>query len=380
MVGAVLDNVRLNLRLADGRQVKGESLGWSREFNIGMFKITEPGEWPFVKLSDQVQAGDVCLSLGHSFDSVGELKNDRPETRHSVVGRVAKGSWFTTPHHARLTPHPVFNLDGELIGLARGDQSSSTAGEFTLHVSASVIRQHWDALVAGTDLDRKRLLEPTKPLENQEPLPEKMSSETLSKIKAACVQIGVIGEKPTFSGVVVPDGFIVTCAHHHRLPGTEFNVVLADGKSVIASLVNTNWLTDVSVLKVKSKEELPCVHFGYSGSLSPGDTVVTIGYPHRNEQKAIVLETKCAKFRTANNFREMVREELYSAGEDEEVAKGLSGVSGGGVFDTAGNLIGIHKGLVSAGAGLTALYRADRVGSHELGGHGKVLQGRRNGR
>ena len=78
---------------------------------------------------------------------------------------------------------------------------------------------------------------------------------------------------------------------------------------------------------------------------------MTIGYPHRNEQKAIVLETKLAKFRNAINFREMVGDQSYSAGEDEEIAKGLSGVSGGGVFDSAGNLIGIYKGQVSAGAG-----------------------------
>lgn len=352
MVGAVLDNVRLNLRLTDGRQVTGEALGWSHEFNIGMFQITERGEWPFVELSEQIQAGDVCLSLGYSLESAQELQNDRPETRLGVVGRVAKDSWFTTPHHTRLTPHPVFNLDGELTGLARGDHSSSDAGEFTMYLSASAIRQHWDELVAGLDVDRKRLLEQTKPLDKLEPLPERMSSETLDRIKAASVQIGEIDEKPTFSGVIVHDGFIVTCAHHHRLPSTKFNVVLADGRSIVATLVNTNWLTDISVLKVTGKEGLPFVDFGYSGRLSPGDTVVTIGYPHRNEQKAIVLETRLAKFRTAINFREMVRDELYSAAENEEIAKGLSGVSGGGVFDSAGNLIGIHKGLVSAGAGL----------------------------
>ena len=352
MVGAVLDNVRLNLRLTDGRQVTGEALGWSNEFNIGMFKITERGEWPFVRLSEQIQAGEVCLSLGYSVESAQELKNDRPETRLSVVGRVAKDSWFTTPHHTRFTPHPVFNLDGELIGLACGDVSSSHAGEFVMHLSASVIRQQWNELAAGLDLDRKRLLEQTKPLVKWETLPEKMSNETLDKIKAASVQIGGIGEKPSFSGVIVHDGFIVTCAQHHRLPGTKFNVVLADGRSIVATLVNTNWLADISVLKVTSEEELPFVNFGYSGRLSPEDTVVTIGYPHRNEQKAIVLETKLAKFRTAINFRERVGAELYSAGENEEIAKGLSGVSGGGVFDSAGNLIGIHKGRISAGAGL----------------------------
>lgn len=352
MVGAVLDNVRLNLRLTDGRQVTGEALGWSNEFNIGMFKITERGEWPFVTLSEQIQAGEVCLSLGCSVESARELKDDRLETRLSVVGRVGKDSWFTTPHHSRLTPHPVFNLDGELMGLARGDVSSSHAGEFVMHLSASVIRQQWNELAAGLDLDRKRLIEETKPLVEWEKLPEKMSSETLGKIMAASVQIGEIGEKPSFSGVVVHDGFIVTCAHHHRLPGTEFNVVIADGRSVVATLVNTNWLADISVLNVTSGEELPSATFGYSSRLSPGDTVLTIGYPHRNEQKAIVLETKLAKSRKAINFRESVGDQLYSAGEDEEIAKGLSGVSGGGVFDSTGNLIGIHNGLVSAGAGL----------------------------
>ncbi len=350
MIGTVLDNVRLNLRLSDGRQVIGEALGWSNEFHVGMFKITEPGEWPFVKLSEQIRAGDVCLSLGYSIESAQEFTIDRPETRLSVVGRVHKDSWFTTPHHTRLTPHPVFNLDGELIGLARGDESSSHVGDFVMHLSASVIKQQWNELANELDLDQKRLLDQTKPLVELAMLPEKMSNETLDKIKAASVQIGELGEKPSFSGVIVRYGFIVACAHHHRLPGTKFDVVLADGRSILASLVNTNWMTDVSVLKVTSKE-LPCVNFGYSGRLSPEDTVVTIGYPHRTGQKAIVLETKLAENPKAINFRERFGAEMYSVGANEEIAKGLSGMSGGGVFDSAGDLIGIHKGLVSAGAG-----------------------------
>ena len=219
-----------------------------------------------------------------------------------------------------------------------------------MHLSASVIKQQWNELANELDLDQKRLLDQTKPLVELAMLPEKMSNETLDKIKAASVQIGELGKKPSFSGVIVRDGFIVTCAHHHRLPGTKFDVVLADGRSILASLVNTNWMTDVSVLKVTSKE-LPCVNFGYSGRLSPEDTVVTIGYPHRTGQKAIVLETKLAENPKAINFRERFGAEMYSVGANEEIAKGLSGMSGGGVFDSAGDLIGIHKGLVSAGAG-----------------------------
>ena len=351
MVGAELDNVRLSLRLSDGRQVAGEALGWSKEFNIGMFKITEGGEWPFVKISEQTKAGDVCLSLGYPRGFADKPKNDRPETRLSVVGRAEKGSWFTTPDHTGFTPHPVFNLDGELIGLGN-DRRSSHVGEFVMHLSAGVIREQWKDLAAGLDLDRKRLLEQTKPPVKWAALPKEMSDETLDKIKAASVQIGEIGKKPTFSGSIVPDGFIVTCAHHHRLPGTKFDVILADGRSIVATLVHTNWLADISVLKVTSDEQLPFVDFGFSDRLPPEASVVTIGYPHRNEQQAIVLNTKLSKVPSSISYREGAGAKLYSTGEKEAIDKGLSGVSGGGVFDLAGNLIGVHQGLIDAGAGL----------------------------
>ena len=93
-----------------------------------------------------------------------------------------------------------------------------------MHVNASVIRKQMKDLAAGLDLDRRRLLEQAKPRDKLEALPKEMSRETLNRIKKATVQIGEINEKPKFSGVVVPDGFVLTCAHHHRLPGTKLHV------------------------------------------------------------------------------------------------------------------------------------------------------------
>lgn len=63
-VAAVLDNKLLELRLTDGRRVRGEALGWSSESGFGMLKITEPETWKFVKIADQVRAGEICLALG----------------------------------------------------------------------------------------------------------------------------------------------------------------------------------------------------------------------------------------------------------------------------------------------------------------------------
>ena len=221
-----------------------------------------------------------------------------------------------------------------------------------MNLSASVIQQQWNELAGGLDLDRRRLLEQTKPLVEWETLPEKMSNETLDKIKAASVQIGEIGEKPSFSGVIVPNGYVITCAHHHRLPGTKLNVLLADGRSVNAIVLNANWLVDISVLKITDEEACPCVDLGYSSRLSPGESVLTVGYPHRNDQKAIVLETRLIEPPKGSiKFRESWGNKFNTDAKDEEVAKGLSGLSGGGVFDSAGNVIGIHQSRVSAGAG-----------------------------
>ena len=62
-VHAVIDDDLLDLCLVDGRHVRGKALGWSSEFGFGMLKITDPGPWPHVKVSDSVRAGQVCVAL-----------------------------------------------------------------------------------------------------------------------------------------------------------------------------------------------------------------------------------------------------------------------------------------------------------------------------
>src|SRR5688572_21985229 len=191
-VAAVLDNRLLELRLWDGRQVAGEALGWSSELGFGVLKITEPGNWPFVKLSEEIRAGEVCVVLGYKLNHDG--KNHRPENRLALVTRVAKDAWFTSSPLSEFSAHPVFNMHGELLGLGVG--ADHTRGD-DHHNSASVIKRHWKELATGLNLDRKRLLDETKPPQTYAKLPEKMSDETLAKVKAASVQTGNVGEKPT---------------------------------------------------------------------------------------------------------------------------------------------------------------------------------------
>jgi S1-C subfamily serine protease len=338
-VGAVLDNRLLELRLSDGRQVAGEALGWSSEFGFGVLKITEPGKWPFVKLSEQIQVGEVCLALGYPLNH--DAKNHRPENRLALVTRVSKDAWFTTSHRskfsAQFSAHPVFNMHGELLGLGVG----GPVGGDAVHNSASVIKRHWNELATGRNLDRKRLLDETKPPQTYGKLPEKMSEETLAKVKAASVQIGNAGEKPFFSGVIIPDRYVITCAHHKRLPSAKLMVTLPDGRSAKATVLGTNWLTDVSVLKITDEGEWPFVDLGYSSVLKEGEPVAAIGYPISNDQKPLIVESRVIAPTKTLKKRDPWSETLYTACDDEQIARDLQGASGGGIFDNSGNVIGV---------------------------------------
>jgi hypothetical protein len=177
-------------------------------------------------------------------------------------------------------------------------------------------------------------------------MPEKMSDETLAKLKAASVQIGNVGEKPTGSGVIVPDGYVITCAHHLKLPGAKMTVTLSDGRSVQAAVLGTNWLTDVSVLKITDEGVWPFVNLGYSSVLMKGEPVVVIGYPISNDQKAMIIASRVIEPTHGLTRRDPWDKILYTACGAEQTVYDLSGASGGGIFDRSGNVIGVLLGGV----------------------------------
>ena len=57
----------LTIMLADGRIVKGKTLGANRSVDAGMAQITDKGPWPFVPVgqSGDLDLGDWCVCTGH---------------------------------------------------------------------------------------------------------------------------------------------------------------------------------------------------------------------------------------------------------------------------------------------------------------------------
>ena len=100
--------------------------------------------------------------------------------------------------------------------------------------------------------------------------------------KAVAGVTGVLSVYPDGTGsgtgiIMTTDGYIIT--NHHVVDGaTSVEVVLHDGQEYPATVVGSDRLTDLAVLKIDATGLSP-VEFGNSETLEHGDSVVVIGNP-----------------------------------------------------------------------------------------------------
>ncbi len=111
---------------------------------------------------------------------------------------------------------------------------------------------------------------------------ERRSVAIYEKAKASVVQIvssSELADTGQGAGVIIsPDGYIVT-NRHVTGSGTEFIVRLYDGTVRDATLVGSDTLSDISVLKAEATG-LDAIGFGSSDDLVTGCTVYAIGHPY----------------------------------------------------------------------------------------------------
>jgi S1-C subfamily serine protease len=107
----------------------------------------------------------------------------------------------------------------------------------------------------------------------------------LVKPAVASIIVGTVGyniflqpvpEEKAGSGVIIDDrGYIVT--NNHVVEGAEsITVTIPDGRSFDATIVSTDPLTDLAVIKIEG-DNLPTASFGDSSKLEVGEWVVAIG-------------------------------------------------------------------------------------------------------
>ncbi len=131
----------------DGSRFKASALGSNLDRDAGMARIVEGGPFPYLKLGDaaEVAVGDWCVAMGHP----GGFEGSRtPPVRLGRILRQNDKGFFVTDCTlaAGDSGGPLFNLDGEVIGI-----NSSISGSLAqnLHVAADAFQQSWERLLSG---------------------------------------------------------------------------------------------------------------------------------------------------------------------------------------------------------------------------------------
>lgn len=169
----------VKLHLSDGRTVSAKTLGWSSEWQVGVSKIVDEGVWPYVEVGSTKEAhvGQPCVVIG--YPTRGDTKYDRaPALGFGAIENLDASNWLTTTCVVGPFEHPpIFSMDGKLLGIV---VSWTNFEEVT--TAADLIKENWDDLVAGKNLDwvryppRKDSIYHDNPVDDDHPKPDAVNS------------------------------------------------------------------------------------------------------------------------------------------------------------------------------------------------------------
>ncbi|MCX8022002.1 MAG: DegQ family serine endoprotease [Syntrophorhabdaceae bacterium] len=145
------------------------------------------------------------------------------------------------------------------------------------------------------------------------------------------------------SGFIIDrDGYILT-NNHVVEKATSIKVKLSDDKEYDAKVIGRDPKTDIALIKINAKQNLPVATLGDSDKLEVGDWVIAIGNPFGLEH-TVTAGIVSAKGRVigAGPYDDFIQTD----------ASINPGNSGGPLFNLKGEVVGLNTAIVSGGQGI----------------------------
>ena len=165
-------------------------------------------------------------------------------------------------------------------------------------------------------------------------------------------------ERPLGSGVIIDEeGYIVTNEHVVNR-ATKIKVRLSDGRDFEATMISSDPISDLAVLKINSPTPLPYAKMGTSKDLLIGETVVALGNPLGLEN-SVTTGVLSAKNRTITFGSEYGNIKYDGLIQTDALIN--PGNSGGPLININGELIGINTAIVNQAQGIGFAIPVDKV-------------------
>lgn len=146
------------------------------------------------------------------------------------------------------------------------------------------------------------------------------------------------------SGVVIDKGGLILTNNHVVKDADEITVRFSNKQEAKGKVVGTDGKTDLAVIRVNAKEELPVARLGNSDTLRVGEWAIAIGNPFGLDHTLTVGVVSATG-----------RSEVGIAAYENFIQTDASinpGNSGGPLLNVRGEVIGINTAIVASGQGI----------------------------
>jgi serine protease Do len=289
-------------------------------------------KWSKIKVGKASQA---------AVDSAGEISN-----------KIAKGSGWVSAEVSKSIDD-LGNEIGKLTNEKKGDDppnpistvplgETNASSQSLVTAIMQVAKTNIPAVVHIEVTERREVSNPFFPFEEDPFLrhffgfPRKMPK----KFKQEMIGVG--------TGMIIDSqGHILT--NNHVVGGaSKIVVTLSDGTEYDAKVVGTDVKTDLGVIKIPGRKDLPYVTFGDSDQVKVGQWVVAIGQP-RNLAESVTQGIISAKHRTGITDPSSYQDFLQT---DAAINPGNSG---GPLLTLDGKVIGVNSAILSQSGGFEGI-------------------------
>ena len=157
------------------------------------------------------------------------------------------------------------------------------------------------------------------------------------------------------SGVVINEKGLIITNHHVIDKATDVRVVFEDGRMYEATVIGSDKLTDIGVVKIQNEKLIP-ISFGNSESIFVGDLAVAIGHPLTlGAAPTVTTGVISALNRRLDVGSESMNNAVTLFGLIQTDAPITRGSSGGALLNQKGELIGITTAIATADVGAEGL-------------------------